>query len=415
MDHSPPGSSVHEISQARILEWVAMSFSKGSSQPLGSNPHLQHWQVDSLPLSHQGSQESENQTLGFITSEVALEKAYLGCDYHGAFCIPSLSSSKPSGGHNWACRVDQLRITASQCGARAATLASTQHTPSTTTGKQEWKWKQPSCKMNSKRPMWLSLLIHKCLHMEKVELWRLGCHHSPLQSAYVQQGSEHRMKSVQRGQWKFPSIPRGLFPHPTGHDHQSEVKCGCLFRVRVQAASPSFRASPSTNHSPTMYPPGVIGGESPQPPHYQKALKRGSLILQPTPKPSWPIAWKSTSGLFYFNLKFCPSSWDPKQPTGFKQWDETTARRYSEDIIPSFNVSTFYHKRPGESVKSKSEGFSASWLKWDGKSWSPHCSPPFLLILFSLSPKRFIQMPRGSQGSLNCHLCHLSLELVAIR
>ena len=33
MDSSPPGSSVHGISQARILEWVAISFSGGSSQP----------------------------------------------------------------------------------------------------------------------------------------------------------------------------------------------------------------------------------------------------------------------------------------------------------------------------------------------------------------------------------------------
>ena len=32
MDCSPPGSSVHEILQARVLEWVAMP-SKGSSQP----------------------------------------------------------------------------------------------------------------------------------------------------------------------------------------------------------------------------------------------------------------------------------------------------------------------------------------------------------------------------------------------
>ena len=30
---SPPGSSVHWIFQARILEWVAISFSRGSSQP----------------------------------------------------------------------------------------------------------------------------------------------------------------------------------------------------------------------------------------------------------------------------------------------------------------------------------------------------------------------------------------------
>ena len=33
LDCSPPGSSVHGILQARILEWVAMPFSRGSSQP----------------------------------------------------------------------------------------------------------------------------------------------------------------------------------------------------------------------------------------------------------------------------------------------------------------------------------------------------------------------------------------------
>ena len=33
MDCSPPGSSVHGILQARILEWAAISFSRGSSWP----------------------------------------------------------------------------------------------------------------------------------------------------------------------------------------------------------------------------------------------------------------------------------------------------------------------------------------------------------------------------------------------
>ena len=33
MDCSPPGSSVHGIFQARILEWVAMPSSRGPSQP----------------------------------------------------------------------------------------------------------------------------------------------------------------------------------------------------------------------------------------------------------------------------------------------------------------------------------------------------------------------------------------------
>ena len=32
MDYSPPGSSVHGILQTRILEWVAMLSSRGSSQ-----------------------------------------------------------------------------------------------------------------------------------------------------------------------------------------------------------------------------------------------------------------------------------------------------------------------------------------------------------------------------------------------
>ena len=33
VDYSPPGFPVHEIPQARVLEWVAISFSRGSSQP----------------------------------------------------------------------------------------------------------------------------------------------------------------------------------------------------------------------------------------------------------------------------------------------------------------------------------------------------------------------------------------------
>ena len=39
---SPPGSSVHGILQARILEWVAISFSRGSSRPGELNLSLLH-------------------------------------------------------------------------------------------------------------------------------------------------------------------------------------------------------------------------------------------------------------------------------------------------------------------------------------------------------------------------------------
>ena len=55
MDCSPPGSSVHGISQARMLEWVAISFSRGPSQTRESNLCLLHWQVDSFLLSYQRS------------------------------------------------------------------------------------------------------------------------------------------------------------------------------------------------------------------------------------------------------------------------------------------------------------------------------------------------------------------------
>ena len=46
--NSPPCSAVHEILQAKLLEWVAMPSSRGSSNP-GLLCFL-HWQAGSLPL-----------------------------------------------------------------------------------------------------------------------------------------------------------------------------------------------------------------------------------------------------------------------------------------------------------------------------------------------------------------------------
>ena len=59
MNYSLPGSSVHRISQARILEWVAMPSSSGSSDP-GIEPMSSAWQADSLPLSHLGNPPISN-------------------------------------------------------------------------------------------------------------------------------------------------------------------------------------------------------------------------------------------------------------------------------------------------------------------------------------------------------------------
>ena len=54
MDYSPPGSSVHGILQARRLEWVAISYSRGSPRPRNRAPVScpLHWQSDYSPLSH---------------------------------------------------------------------------------------------------------------------------------------------------------------------------------------------------------------------------------------------------------------------------------------------------------------------------------------------------------------------------
>ena len=56
MDYSRPGSSVHGIHQARILEWVAVPSSRGSSQPRDRTciSCLLHWQMGSSPLAPPG-------------------------------------------------------------------------------------------------------------------------------------------------------------------------------------------------------------------------------------------------------------------------------------------------------------------------------------------------------------------------
>ena len=61
LDCRPPGSSVLGIIQARILEWVVIPFSRGSSQPRDQthcidqhrNQFPDQLQADSLCLSHQ--------------------------------------------------------------------------------------------------------------------------------------------------------------------------------------------------------------------------------------------------------------------------------------------------------------------------------------------------------------------------
>ena len=59
--YSPPGSSVHGILQARILMWVAIPFSRESSQP-GIEPALQ---ADSLPSGPPGNPRAKHLRIVF--------------------------------------------------------------------------------------------------------------------------------------------------------------------------------------------------------------------------------------------------------------------------------------------------------------------------------------------------------------
>ena len=53
--YEPMDYTVHGILQARILEWVAFPFSRGSSQSRGSDPGLPHCGQILYQVSHKGS------------------------------------------------------------------------------------------------------------------------------------------------------------------------------------------------------------------------------------------------------------------------------------------------------------------------------------------------------------------------
>ena len=62
MDCSLPGSSIHGIFQGRVLEWVAISFSRGIFLTQGLNPGPLHCRQMLYCLSHQGRSSKNAQT-----------------------------------------------------------------------------------------------------------------------------------------------------------------------------------------------------------------------------------------------------------------------------------------------------------------------------------------------------------------
>ena len=100
MDCTPPGSSVHEILQARILEWVAVPSSRRSPNP-GVEPLclcLLHWQTYSS-WSHLGNPHVSNDTSGEgngnLLQYFCLEN-HKGQELGG---LPSMGSHRV--GHDW--------------------------------------------------------------------------------------------------------------------------------------------------------------------------------------------------------------------------------------------------------------------------------------------------------------------------
>ena len=85
MDCSPPGSSVHGILQARILEWVAMPSSKGSSQPRDRTVSLMFPALVGRLFTTEPPEKPNVYTI-LYSSEKHLEKQYTHLNFRILHC-----------------------------------------------------------------------------------------------------------------------------------------------------------------------------------------------------------------------------------------------------------------------------------------------------------------------------------------
>ena len=75
MNCSPPRSTVHGISQARILEWVAVPHPRGYSWPREPGVScLLHWQADSLPRTTGEVQLYANMVAQMVKNQPAIQE-----------------------------------------------------------------------------------------------------------------------------------------------------------------------------------------------------------------------------------------------------------------------------------------------------------------------------------------------------
>ena len=90
MDCSPPGSSVHGISQVRILECIAISFSKGSSWP-GDQTRLSC--TGRRILYHWATRKPHDPLQRELSSALSLLPTIWGCREKVADCKPGREPS----------------------------------------------------------------------------------------------------------------------------------------------------------------------------------------------------------------------------------------------------------------------------------------------------------------------------------
>ena len=70
MDCSPPGSSIHGIFQARILEWVAISLSRRIPPNPGIEPRSPALEADSLLCEPPGKPQQADEGPGIFLSQL---------------------------------------------------------------------------------------------------------------------------------------------------------------------------------------------------------------------------------------------------------------------------------------------------------------------------------------------------------
>ena len=96
---SPPGSSVHGILQARILEWVAISFSKGSFRPRDRTQGSSSLQASSASLVFPALAGGLFTTAALTVSFIVLHDFYI-------LFLPMWLRGKESACHCRRCRFD---------------------------------------------------------------------------------------------------------------------------------------------------------------------------------------------------------------------------------------------------------------------------------------------------------------------